>query len=76
MKTPLSIRDYIRNEIFARRAQEGGIIVIYDPGRRYREVALSMVTDQCRVIDASLSVIEQRGGYGSPQADEGRFINS
>jgi len=60
MKTPVSIRDYIRNEIFARRAQERGVIVIYDPGYRYREIGLSMASDRCRVIDASQSVIEQR----------------
>jgi hypothetical protein len=60
MKTPVSIRDYIRNEIFARRAQERGVIVIYDPGHRYREIGLSMASDRCRVIDASQSVIEQR----------------
>jgi hypothetical protein len=47
MKTPMPIRDYIRNEIFARRAQERGIIIIYDPGRRYREITLSMASDQC-----------------------------
>ncbi len=56
----MTIRAYIRNEIFIRRAQECGIIVIYDPARRYRDIALSMTSDTCRVINASQSVIEQR----------------
>ena len=56
----MTIRDYIKNQIFCHRAQEHGAFVIYDPSRRYRDIALSMVTDQCRVIDAAQSVIEQR----------------
>ena len=60
MKTPVSIRDYIRNQIFARRAQERGTLVIYDPARSYRDIALSLASDQCRVIDVSDSVLEQR----------------
>lgn len=60
MKNSVSIRDYIRNQIFARRVQECSSLVIYDPARRYRDIAISMGSDQCRVIDVSQSVIEQR----------------
>lgn len=56
----MTIRDYIKNQIFSHRAQEHGALVIYDPARRYRDIALSMASDQCRVIDAAQSVIEQR----------------
>lgn len=56
----MTIRDYIQNQVFARRLQERAALVIYDPTRRYRHIALDLATDQCRVIDASLSVIEQR----------------
>ncbi|OQX18969.1 MAG: hypothetical protein BWK76_05975 [Desulfobulbaceae bacterium A2] len=56
----MTIRDYIQNQVFARRLQERAALVIYDPTRRYRDIALDLATDQCRVIDASLSVIEQR----------------
>ena len=31
-----------------------------DPPRRYRDIALEMASEKCRVIDASQSVIEQR----------------
>jgi len=56
----MTIRDYIQNQVFARRLQERSALVIYDPTRRYRDIALALATDQCRVLDASLSVIEQR----------------
>jgi hypothetical protein len=60
MKAPMTIRDHIEKQVFGRRAQEHGILVIYDPCRRYRDIALDMASDRCRVIDASQSVIEQR----------------
>lgn len=56
----MTIRDYIRNEVFAKRAQERGCLVVYDPERRYREIAQSMASEQCCVVDASTSVIVQR----------------
>jgi hypothetical protein len=56
----MSIRDYIRDQIFARRANEKGILTIYDPARRYREIALSMKNEKRRVLDVAESVIRQR----------------
>lgn len=54
------IREYIRDQVFARRAQERGSLVIYDPARRYREVALSLASDKRVVIDVGESIIQQR----------------
>ncbi len=56
----MTIREYIQNEIFGRRAREHSSLVIYDPSRRYRDIALAMASEKCRVIDTSQSVIEQR----------------
>lgn len=56
----MTIREYIQGEIFGRRAREHGSLVVYDPLRRYRDIALAMAFDKCKVIDASQSVIEQR----------------
>jgi len=56
----MTIRDYIQNQVFARRLQEQAVLVVYDPTRRYRDIVQAMATDQCQVIDAALSVIEQR----------------
>jgi hypothetical protein len=56
----VSISDYIRDNVFAKRASETGCLVIYDQARRYRKIVSSMGSPSCWVIDASLSVIEQR----------------
>lgn len=56
----MTIRDYIRNQVFSQRAQDGGCLLIYDSSRRYRNIVLTMATDRCKVIDVSTSVIEQR----------------
>ena len=56
----MKIRDYIRNEVFAGRAAKHGALVIYDPLRRYRDMALSLAGSQCCVIDAGTSIIEAR----------------
>lgn len=56
----MTIREYIRDQVFARRAQERGCLVIYDPSRRYREVALSLAGEMREIIDAGESIIQQR----------------
>jgi hypothetical protein len=56
----MTLREYIRDQVFTRRAQERGCLVIYDPTRRYREVATSLTSDKRCVIDVSTSIIEQR----------------
>lgn len=56
----MTIRDYIRDQIFSRRAKDKGILAIYDSNHRYREIATSMTGDTCRVIDVSESIILQR----------------
>jgi hypothetical protein len=56
----MSIREYIRDEVFAKRAADTGCLVIYDPTRRYRDIVHGMESASCEVIDAGLSVIEQR----------------
>ena len=38
----MTVRDYIQKEIFAKRAAERGCLVIYDPQRRYRDLALGL----------------------------------
>ena len=56
----MKIRDYIHSEVFANRAAKHGALVIYDPVRRYHNLALALDTPQCRVIDAGPSTIEAR----------------
>ena len=56
----IPIRDYIAEKVFAARAAEARCLMIYDPERRYREIALGLANEQREVIDVSTSIIEQR----------------
>ncbi|MBE7502035.1 MAG: PglZ domain-containing protein [Verrucomicrobiales bacterium] len=56
----MRIHDYIQQHIFARRAAERGCLVIYDPARRYRDLALALAGPACAVLDAGASLIAQR----------------
>ena len=56
----MTLRDYLRDHVFLRRAQERGVLTVYDPARRYREVVTSLASDVRRVIDVSESFIRQR----------------
>lgn len=56
----MGIKDYIQQNVFAKRATERGCLVIYDPSRRYRDLALGLSSPTCCVLDAGTSVIEQR----------------
>ncbi len=67
----MKIRDYIRNEVFANRAERAGCLVIYDPKRRYREIVSTLSSASHRVIDAGLSIIEQREAAMSGLAELG-----
>jgi hypothetical protein len=58
----MKIREYIRDEVFLPRANEKGVLTIYDPSRRFRDIVLSMGSEKCRVIDVSDSIIAQREG--------------
>ena len=56
----IPIRDYIAEKVFAARAAEARCLMIYDPERRYREIALGLADEKREVIDVSTSIIEQR----------------
>jgi hypothetical protein len=58
MSTP--IRDFIAEKVFATRAAEARCLMIYDPERRYRDIALGLADNRRELIDVSTSIIEQR----------------
>jgi len=53
------IKTFIQKRLLS-RINKHGVLVVYDPDRRYRELCLEMETDELRVIDASESSIESR----------------
>ena len=56
----MSIQAFIQNEILSDRLSKKGVLVVYDPDQRYRELCLGMASDHCQVVDASDSSILSR----------------
>jgi hypothetical protein len=54
-----SIKAFIQDRLKERMGQNG-VLVVYDPERRYRELSLELATDEIRIVDASESSIESR----------------
>ena len=57
MKT---IREYIQDEVLLPRLRQHGVLVVYDPEQRYRELCLELASAKLQVIDASESSIASR----------------
>ena len=56
----MSIATYIRNDVLLPRLRQTGVLAVYDPARRYREVCLGLAGEGLRVVDASEGSIESR----------------
>ena len=59
----MSIADFIQNEVLLPRLTAQGVVVIYDPARRYRELCAGLATENRKVVDAtetSISVLEDQ----------------
>ena len=54
------IKDFIQNQILLPRLKKNGVLVVYDPEQRYRDLCLEMATESLRVIDAGKSSITSR----------------
>jgi len=56
----MTIADHIKSEVLEPRLREKQVVVVYDAAGRYREIALSIASDDIRVIDAGDSILEAR----------------
>lgn len=56
----MAIKKFIQNQVLLSRLKRNGVLVVYDPAQRYRDLCLDMATDTLRVIDASESSITSR----------------
>jgi hypothetical protein len=56
----MSIQAFIQQEILLPRLQRNGVLVVYDPEGRYRELCRDLASDTLKVVDASDSSIESR----------------
>ena len=53
----MTIKGFIQTEILLLRLHQNGVLVVYDPERRYHELCLELATDTRQVVDASESSI-------------------
>jgi hypothetical protein len=56
----MKIHEFIQTQILLPRLHQSGVLVVYDPDQRYRELCLELASDERRVVDASDSSIESR----------------
>ena len=56
----MNITTFIQKEVLLPRLIQNGVLVVYDPDQRYRELCLELKTDKLRVIDTSESSITSR----------------
>lgn len=56
----MPIETFIQQEILAPRMADKGVLVVYDPERRYHGTCTSLADERCRVVDASGSSILSR----------------
>lgn len=54
-----TIKSFIQDRL-KERIMQNGVLVVYDPERRYRELCLELAADEIRVIDAGENSIESR----------------
>lgn len=78
----MKIKEFIQTQILLPRLKQHGVLVVYDPDRRYHQLCLELASEKRRVIDASESSITSRaaalkalGEFGQPNpAIEGILI--
>lgn len=56
----MQISQFIQSEVLLPRIQRDGVLVVYDPDHRYRDLCLGMAEEGLEVVDASESSIESR----------------
>lgn len=56
----MDIQAVIRDEMLLPRLRRNGVLVIYDPAQRYRNLCLDLASETLRVVDATESSIESR----------------
>lgn len=56
----MRIKEFIQSQVLLPRLKQSGILVLYDPERRYHSLCLDLASDKFRVIDASQSSIVSR----------------
>lgn len=56
----MNLATFIQTQILRPRLQDTGVLVVYDPDRRYHALCLELASETLRVVDASAGSIESR----------------
>lgn len=56
----MSLKTFIQTDILLPRLRQHGVLVVYDPERRYRDLCLELVNERRAVVDAGESSIVSR----------------
>ena len=56
----MSIQEFIQTEILLPRVKRNGVLVVYDPEHRYRDLCQGLKTDDLQIVDAADNSIESR----------------
>ncbi len=56
----MSIKAFIQQDMLLPRLRQTGVLVVYDPDRRYRDLCLELASEHCVAVDASESSIKSR----------------
>ncbi len=56
----MTIHSFIQNQVLLPRLRQHGVLIVYDPERRYRELCLEIASENRIVVDAGVSSIEAR----------------
>jgi hypothetical protein len=68
----MSIQAFIQQEILLPRLQRHGVLVVYDPERRYRDLCLKLASETLKVVDVTESSIESREAATRALSELGR----
>jgi hypothetical protein len=56
----MNIKLFLQQAVLLPRPRQSGVLVVYDPERRYRELCHALASDTLPIVDASESSIESR----------------
>ena len=56
----MTIKTFIQQEVLLPRLKKAGVMLVYDPDRRYHELCLELADEKRMVVDATESSIDSR----------------
>jgi len=56
----MQISEFIQTVVLLPRVERAGVLVVYDPAHRYRELCRSLQSDALQLVDATDSSIQSR----------------